>query len=207
MWVLEIGCGTGNYGLLVSERTGASVFGVDPSWGMLVRGRERPIGQVTFIQARAEELPFRDQSFDFLFSIDVVHHLQKRRGMFAEALRVLKAGGVLCTVTESHDQLRRRFMATYFPSVTRANLARFSDVPQLVNWMRLVGFQDLEAEAFVSYEHVTPEYVEALRSKEYSVLEFVPHEEFIVGLEKLRGDLARCALVREEWHTFVWGRR
>lgn len=205
--VLDIGCGTGDYSVLVFRWTGAKVLGIDPSRGMLAKARVKGWDQVRFLQGRAEELPFRDQRFDLLFSIDVVHHVGDRLRMFTEAFRVLKVAAVVCTVTESREQLCRRFMARYFPSIVALNLARFSEVSKLVNWMRSSGFRDVETEAFVSCEAVTAHYVNAVRLKEYSVLELVPDEEFRSGLRRLKEDLGQRRLIREDWHTLIWGSR
>ncbi|MER3438994.1 MAG: hypothetical protein C4346_16180 [Chloroflexota bacterium] len=50
---------------------------------------------------RAEVLPFKAQSFDLVFSVDVVHHISDRLAAFREARRVLRPRGWCCTVTDS----------------------------------------------------------------------------------------------------------
>ena len=88
--VLDIGCGEGRFCRLVSELS-LDVTGVDPTEELLVVAREK--GGGTYVNARAEELPFWDNEFDlvvfYLSLIDIAGLLQAIR----EATRVLKPGG------------------------------------------------------------------------------------------------------------------
>ena len=65
--VLEIGCGNGRLSFRYAEESRA-VVGVDPETKDLVAAlaaRPRHLaGRLTFVPAGAEELPFRDGSFD-----------------------------------------------------------------------------------------------------------------------------------------------
>ena len=49
-------------------------------------------------RARAEELPWRDASFDRVFCVNALHHFADRARFFAEARRVLRPGGGLLTI-------------------------------------------------------------------------------------------------------------
>src|SRR5262245_55335774 len=66
MRVLDVGCGPGLMTQCAQRLVGPTgyVIGLDPSFGML---REAPKGPSwTLIQGVGEELPFADDSFDFL---------------------------------------------------------------------------------------------------------------------------------------------
>lgn len=56
---------------------------------------------VRYIRADALRLPFKDSTFDAVFTIDVIEHVGQERQMVAEALRVLRPGGKLILTTPS----------------------------------------------------------------------------------------------------------
>ena len=83
--VLEIGCGEG---LLLAELAGNEKYGIDPSLLALLRARRR--SNARYAVARAEELPFPDESFDLVVSVGVMEHFQNVDAATAEIRRVLK---------------------------------------------------------------------------------------------------------------------
>ena len=95
--VLEIGVGVGT-DLVRFARAGAHVTGVDLSERSVELARRRlrlenlP-GEV--LVADAEALPFRDCSFDFVYSWGVLHHTPDTAHAVREAIRVLRPGGRL----------------------------------------------------------------------------------------------------------------
>ena len=104
--VLDIGCGTGNYTDLLQKVTQGEVYGVEPSKGMLDKAKAKQ-SKVVFKQGTAEELPFEDEFFDFVYMTDVIHHVPEIGAMFAEINRVLKEKGKVCIVTQSHQQIEK----------------------------------------------------------------------------------------------------
>lgn len=90
--VLEVGAGTGNYITAIQALTGCVGWGADPSEQMRAQARARG-SKVDFHLGRAESLEFDDVSFDLVFSVDVIHHVQGHLAYFQEAHRVLRPGG------------------------------------------------------------------------------------------------------------------
>jgi len=88
--VLDIGCGTGRNLPYYSE--GATVIGVDPAADVLERAGLRRRG-TQLVQARAEQLPFRDGAFDTVVSGLVFCSVGDPARGLAEIRRVLVAGG------------------------------------------------------------------------------------------------------------------
>jgi len=97
--VLDVGCGTGSFALLVKQRVpGATVVGVDGDAKALAIARrklERRGVMVQLDEALATRLPYPDASFDCVTSSLVLHHLTRdeKRGALAEIRRVLRPGG------------------------------------------------------------------------------------------------------------------
>lgn len=88
--LLEVGCGTGQ----IMKRVQAfapRVVGVDLSGGMLAHARTRGL---LVGQASATSLPFRDRSFDLVYSFKVLPHVPDLIAAIEEIHRVLDVGGV-----------------------------------------------------------------------------------------------------------------
>jgi SAM-dependent methyltransferase len=93
--VLEIGSGTGVHARLLAE-AGAHVTAVDltPTAVELTRRRLEGHGlDADVCEADAQELPFADASFDFVWSWGVIHHSEDTVRVVAEIARVLRPGG------------------------------------------------------------------------------------------------------------------
>ena len=105
--VLEVGCGTGNYISAIHDRIECLCVGIDPSPHMLaVLNARAPL--VRAFVGSGEHLAVPDNTFDLLFSVDVVHHLVDRRAAFRQAFRAIKPGGRVCVVTDSEWIIRNR---------------------------------------------------------------------------------------------------
>lgn len=93
--VLEIGGGVGTDGRQFA-RHGARYVDADLSTGSLglaKRGFEVFGLRGDFLNADAENLPFRDESFDAVYSHGVLHHTPDTARTIGEVRRVLKPGG------------------------------------------------------------------------------------------------------------------
>jgi demethylmenaquinone methyltransferase/2-methoxy-6-polyprenyl-1,4-benzoquinol methylase len=116
--ILDLGCGTGRLGRLLSTRY--RVVGVDVSHAMLVaaarRTRHDPGPGARFVQASAFRLPFADGVFGGAVSAFVLRNLDDLPGAFAELARVLRpaAGVALVDITEPASPSLRRAFDAYF---------------------------------------------------------------------------------------------
>lgn len=93
--VLDAGCGGGRYSKVAGE-AGADVVGADHS--SAVEKASQLCGhlpQVHFLQGDLKHLPLQPASFDFAFSIGVMHHDANTRAVFDAVARLVKPGGRL----------------------------------------------------------------------------------------------------------------
>lgn len=92
--VLDLGCGTGRYCVLLSER-GAHVTGVDPSPVMVGKAREKVSQKCQFEIKHGilEEVDFPDEHFDLILSALTFCHIPEIEPVFEEMTRVLKSSG------------------------------------------------------------------------------------------------------------------
>lgn len=99
--VLDLGSGSGMDVFIASLRVGdaGSVTGVDMTLEQLEKAArlrdEAGIGNVDFVEAHLEELPFADDSFDTVISNGVINLCAEKSVVFREAARVLRPGGSL----------------------------------------------------------------------------------------------------------------
>lgn len=91
--VLDAGCGTGRH-TYYAAKFGADVTAVDLSEAIEVAHKNtRGFASVRTVQADLYRLPFALESFDFVYSIGVLHHLPDPEGAFRNLLRYVKPGG------------------------------------------------------------------------------------------------------------------
>ncbi len=203
--VIEAGCGSCNYLRALSEITGCSAAGFDPSEGMLCEARGLG-GAVSIKQGTAEEIArlYPSGSSDLVFSVDVIHHVGNIRAYFSGARDVLKRGGRICTVTDSEAIIRqRRPLSEYWPETVAHELYRYPPVERLHGYLKDAGFSDLfTLTVFREYRLTSAERYER---KAFSSLHLISPKEFERGLQHLRNDLDREPIIANSSYVLLWG--
>src|SRR5579863_3080603 len=100
-YILDLGCGDGQLTQRIAA-SGAHVLGVDASPSMVEAARERGIEAE---QANAEMLPFRDGTFDAVFSNAALHWVRDQDAMQAQVHRVLRTGGRFVAEMGGHGNI------------------------------------------------------------------------------------------------------
>jgi SAM-dependent methyltransferase len=92
--ILDAGCGNGRFAYYATKY-GAEVWALDlgPAVEVARRNTESVGGDVQVVQADLHSPPFALESFDFIYSIGVLHHLPDPEDAFRNLLRFLKPGG------------------------------------------------------------------------------------------------------------------
>lgn len=123
---LDLGCGPCGPLAFIVKSTGCHGTGVELSPSALQVGRKRAAAQgieSLFAVQEAdlnEPLPFDDESFDAVASLDVVLHLRDRAKLFREVARLLPSGGLflftdagVITGPISNEEVRKRSVHGY----------------------------------------------------------------------------------------------
>lgn len=112
--VLELGCGTGKNTVWLAGLA-RSILALDFSPGMLARARERVrAASVRFVRHDVRDpWPVRNRSFDIVIGNLILEHIEEIAPVYAEAARVLRAGGSLL-LCELHPERQRRGGQAHF---------------------------------------------------------------------------------------------
>lgn len=95
--LLEVPVGTGVLTMPVYRTLpNADITCLDYSPDMMEKARRRAPGNVKFVQGDVGRLPFEDESFDIVLSLNGFHAFPDKAAAYRETFRVLKKGGVFC---------------------------------------------------------------------------------------------------------------
>jgi tocopherol O-methyltransferase len=105
--ILDVGCGIGGSTLYLAEKFQATATGITLSPIQAARAKERANlanleDKVTFEVADALNMPFPDNFFDLVWSLESGEHMADKTQFVQECYRVLKPGGTLILATWCH---------------------------------------------------------------------------------------------------------
>jgi tocopherol O-methyltransferase len=108
--ILDVGCGIGGSTLYLSEKfsqTVTNAYGITLSPVQAKRAEERSknanlADKVKFQVANALEMPFTDNTFDLVWSLESGEHMPDKEKFLQECYRVLKPGGRFILATWCH---------------------------------------------------------------------------------------------------------
>jgi SAM-dependent methyltransferase len=203
--VVEVGCGTGRLTLPLAALTPARVVGVDAEPRMLEVARAKdPAGRVEWLRGSAYRLPLPDRTAALVVLVMVVHLLRQRVRAFAEARRVLRAGGRLSAWTFTPLHVAEFYLNAYFPSIAVIDRPRFPSPDVLAAELRRAGFAEVRVDVRQEVRQLdVAEVVDRVRGRYISTLSLLPPLEYRLGLQRLEEMLAqdRSTMLtqRSEW--------
>lgn len=112
--VLDVACGSGTAGLVAARRY-CEVTGIDYVPALIDRARKRASAELLDVEFRVEDaqnLPFRDSSFDAVLSVYGVQFAPDQERAANEMLRVCRAGGKIGLATPVPEGWSGDFFAT-----------------------------------------------------------------------------------------------
>ncbi|QJR81839.1 class I SAM-dependent methyltransferase [Alteromonas pelagimontana] len=104
MEILDLACGIGYGTLLLSEKVGAAVIGVDIDKGAIAQARRYFNGENTaYLNVDARYADFAENSFDAIVSFETIEHVEFDELLAANFYYWLKPGGQLICSTPNED--------------------------------------------------------------------------------------------------------
>ncbi len=99
--ILDVGCGSGGNIKLLDGF--GRVTGLDVSEEALKFAKNYNFARL--VQADAKDIPFSDNSYDLVTSLDVFEHIENDQKALQESFRVLKNGGLVLITVPAHPWL------------------------------------------------------------------------------------------------------
>jgi SAM-dependent methyltransferase/uncharacterized protein YbaR (Trm112 family) len=143
--VLDAGCGTGRHTFHMSRSGAREVVAMDLSQAIEVAARNnRENTNTHFVQADIYHPPFRPATFDFIYSLGVLHHLPDPEKGFRALLPLLKPDGFMNIYLYWNLETEPKWRRAALAAVTQARRVT-TRVPHAVlkkmSWVIAAGFQ------------------------------------------------------------------
>ncbi|MBW1792070.1 MAG: methyltransferase domain-containing protein [Deltaproteobacteria bacterium] len=201
---LDAGCGIGSHTLLLAEAVepGGQVIGLDLSSEILVIAREiaKKSGmseQVSFQEGDVNRLPFDDDTFDWVWSVDCVgyYRIGEPLTLVKELARVVKPGGSIAILFWSSQQLLPGYpLLEARLNATSAGIAPFvkDKGPELhflraLGWFHEARLKEPGAQTFVGDVHAP--FNDDIRSA-------------LISLFQMRWGEVKSELSQEDWEEY-----
>lgn len=136
--VLEIGCGQGFYSNVLARSKKRSVVGIDISFEDIQISKKR-YPNVKFLQMSAEMLKFKKSTFDEVYAIEVLEHVDDLQKVLDEIARVLKVGGKLIVSVPYYksESWLKKIRPSYFKEIHHVRVFKETE---LERYMKKRGF-------------------------------------------------------------------
>ena len=171
--LLDVACGMGAQDVYIHRNFGTEIDAVDIVRNQVEVSRERihraGIGdKVRIHHGTATNLPFKENTFTHVLSIEGAQHFNTREDFFREAFRVLKPKGVMALA----DFTIKRPAGSLFDIVTIKAAQHFWACPNANVYNSEIYKQKLEKSGFINHtfleegKHTIPGYYREQRKKE-----------------------------------------
>lgn len=206
----DVGGGTGNYALALRD-DGFEPLVVDRSEAMLARAAAKGLAT---LHADAESLPLADASFDAAMLVSMLHHVEDRAAVLAEACRIVRPGGRLAVMQFTREDVADLWVSEYFPPIrswlelTHPAAAELGAALPGAHRLPIV-FRDLDDASLAALAARPALLLERRWRRQTSIFERLERDnpdELAAGLERLRREIAAGTPPRGEGRAtvFAW---
>ena len=139
--ILDVGCGTG----YIQSKLNKDVIGLDLTHELLKRNSGKSIC------AKAEKLPFKSCTFNLIFSINLIEHVENPHKLIMECKRVLKKDGVLILVTPNGNMKFVLDIAEKFNLKLPEGPHKFLNFKEMKNLIKMSKLERISFERFILF--------------------------------------------------------
>ena len=192
--VLDVGCGLGGPCRMLAEEFNCQTTGIDLCNEYIVTANSlsklvKLDNKTTFIQGDATDLPFKDNSFDVLWTQHVQMNIPDKKQFYSEIYRVLKKGGHFLF----YDILRKGVGEISYPMpwASNADISFLFAEEEMDNILKEIGFKK---EQITNQTQTGIDFFEKLvaRMKDFGTPK--------MGLNVLMGEMAKPQLINLFYH-------
>lgn len=203
---VDLGSGTGRFTPALAEAFGGPIIGVEPADGMrraAEAGATHP--RVSYVAGRAEAIPRRDASADFVLMFLSYHHVADKPAAAREIRRVLKPGGRLILRNTFKERIPNHWWRSYFPRSHDVEVAMFPTEAETRELFEAAGFHTVASvQMEIPFEGDIANLVARLKLRAVSVFEHMTEAELDEGFARIDADLAKGAIVeRATYGDFI----
>lgn len=145
--VLDAGCGKGKHSVIAEGFGAAAVAAVDYGRGSIESARryikehaEHP-EKIALIRGDIRNLPFKPETFDYVYSIGVLHHLPSPKEGFLKLVSLVKQGGSMSVWVYGYEgnalvrytvEPLRKYVTSKMPEGVLLSAAWFITIPAFI---------------------------------------------------------------------------
>ncbi len=191
--ILDLGCGTGKQLAANHDKfPELQIIGLDLFHGMLLQASKR-CRQINWIQGNGIDLPFGNNSFDYITNQFSYHHVYKKERLVAEVYRTLRPGGRFVITNLDPWSMAGWIVYRYFPVSKTRDLSDFLPVEELMLLMKKTGFCNVRVKRdHIRSEENLYEFIQyASQRHRTSQLIAIQDHEYEEGIARLKDDIVK----------------
>ena len=183
--ILEVGCGTGHWLNLFKENK--FVVGLDASLGMLSKANF-PESTYYLIQGSSNQLPIKENSTDFIYCINAIHHFQQPDQFIKDCRALLNQNGIFVIVCMNpHSGIDDWFIYDYFEGTHKKDLQRYPSPNNLEDWLLKAGFSNVSFQIGERLQNkLIGQDVFPIPKDYTSQLSLLTEQEYETGIKKIK---------------------
>ncbi|KAG7673918.1 hypothetical protein KSW81_007097 [Nannochloris sp. 'desiccata'] len=203
--VLDVGCGVGGAAVYLARTYGCYVYGIDLSVNMILTALEQAAAhgngdKISFEVSDATKRDLPDESYDAVFSRDVLIHVTDKPALFERLFKVLKPGGRL-VITDYCRQAGD--LSEEFESYVAKREYTLNTIDEYQKMLADAGFVDIVAEdRSEQLAQCLKEEVAKVDANKVMLADAVGEQVLDEAKQSWSGKLARVEAGEHRWGLF-----
>ncbi|QSL65844.1 hypothetical protein MERGE_000122 [Pneumocystis wakefieldiae] len=165
--VLDVGCGVGGPACQIALFTGANIVGLNNNDYQIERAKyysqkKGLTDNLKFVKGDFMQMPFSENLFDKIYSIEATIHAPSLEGVYSEIYRVLKPGGVYASyewvMLDKYDENDPEHQQIVYGIEFGSSIPKISKIKDAEAALVKVGFEIIHSEELSAKDDVVPWY-------------------------------------------------
>lgn len=188
--ILDVGCGPGIEAAALNQLNSDFTYtGVDFAEDAIIRAQASTLSfsNLNFTVASAEELPFKDCSFDIATFFLSLHQLKDPAYALQEANRVTRENGTIAVLLVEKCDWQQAFEYEYFRGLIQIEDLKsgWITAEAVETWLHALGICTIRRKFHYLNQCLDMHFLEACTNKYFSSLSRLHSADFLEGIDKL----------------------